>query len=163
MTTKGRISMIAAAALLIAGVAEARQSPPPTIVRRERIVFASAQYGAPLRTSASLALFVANPNPTRHPRMDGWIVEGGAGQGGARVSAGTAGFLEYFGIDLRGVVTRTFARARAADAHAAYAGVEAGMTIAYVRLSIGASHRLTGSGAKPNIFTWSAALQIPIK
>jgi hypothetical protein len=50
-----------------------------------------------------------------------------------------------------------------ADAHASYAGVETGMTIAYVRLSIGASHRLTGSGAKPNIFTWSAALQIPIK
>lgn len=161
--TTSRISMIAIAALLSAGAAEARQAPPPTIATRERIVFASAQYGAPLRTSASLALFVANPNPTRHPRMDGWIVEGGAGQGGVRVSVGTAGFLEYFGIDLRGVVSRTFARPRAADARSTYAGAEAGMTIAYVRLSIGAAHRVSGSGAKPTILTWGAAVQIPIK
>lgn len=152
------------AAILTPCGAEARQAPPPTLPAPFRIVFAGAQYGTPLKASASLGLFRSQPNPARHPQIDGFIVEAGAGPGGVRASAGLAGFLEFFGLDLRGVVTRTFSQPRGASARSTYGGVEGGLTIYYVRLSAGVAHRLAGPpGDKATIFSWGAAVLIPFK
>lgn len=60
-----------------------------------------------MRISAGLALFVPAGKKS-HPIRTGFIVEGSAGQGGARVSAGLAEFLEYVGLDGRAVLSRTW-------------------------------------------------------
>jgi hypothetical protein len=149
--------------LLALALPLAQAARPPASGAPFYLLFPSVSYGAPLRTAASFAVFRSNPNPKQEQQIEGWLVEAGIGQGGARISAGHAGFLEYFGLDVRGVLTRTFASPRKATPRATYAGVEGGMTIAYVRLAAGFAHRLTGSGERATIFTWSGAVQIPIK
>jgi hypothetical protein len=112
---------------------------------------------------AGLAVFV----PTKVDggfRTRGFIVEGSAGQGGARGSFGFASYLEYMGLDFRGVFTRTGGSPRGASAASTYIGGEAGLTIAYVRVSAGIGQRIAGpDGDHRTIFAWSAGIQIPIK
>lgn len=153
--------MNAARLLLALGLplAHAAAPAPP---RTFHLLFPSVSYGAPLRTSASFAFFHSITDVSKQ-LSEGPIVEAGIGQGGWRVSGGWARFLEFAGIDARAVVTRTFASPRAASPRATYAGAEAGLTIYYVRVSAGVAHRLGGSGEKSTIFSWSGALQIPIK
>ena len=119
------------------------------------------QYGAPLRTSGGLAVFV--PVGERGTsRRQGVIVEGSGGQGGVRVSAGLARFVEAFGLDGRLVVNRTWSSPLGASPDSTYGGLEAGLSIAYVRLSVGVSHRVSGaSGPDGTILTWGAAFQLP--
>jgi len=140
------------------GQAAPAKAPEPAF----HLLLPSVSYGAPLRTAASFAFFRSVSDP-RQQLTEGPLVEAGIGQGGWRVSAGWVRFEEYVGLDLRAVVTRTFAAPRAATPRATYAGAEAGLTIAYVRVSAGVAHRLGGSGAKATIFTWAGAVQIPIK
>jgi hypothetical protein len=142
-------------------LAHAPKAPPPA--DPYYLLLPSVSYGAPLRTAVSFAVFRSNPNPRQEQLIDGWSVEAGVGQGGARFSAGHSSFLEYVGIDLRGVLTRTFKSPRGATPSSTYAGVEGGLTIAYVRVTAGVAHRLGGLGGKATIFTWSGGVQIPIK
>ena len=123
----------------------------------------TVHYGAPLKLAAGLAVFF----PTAvegGPRSRGWIAEAGAGQGGFRASFGRASFLEYFGLDARAVVTRTFASPRGAAAESTYAGAEVGMHIAYVHASIGVLGRVSGpDGAHGTIRSWTLGAQWPLK
>ncbi|TAK13402.1 MAG: hypothetical protein EPO35_10375 [Acidobacteria bacterium] len=157
---------LALMALLIAGAATVAdpQADQPSLKSSNRLILAGVQYGAPMRTSASVALFMSRSLNKTYPRIEGWLVEAGAGQGGGRISVGHAGFLEYLGLDLRGVLSRTWNSPRAATPKATYGGLEAGMTILYVRVSAGVARRLAGpAGDHATIFTWSGAIQIPIK
>jgi hypothetical protein len=149
--------------LLALALPFAQAKPAPAPGAPYYLVLPSISYGAPLRTSASVALFRSNPNPRQEQLIDGWIAEGGAGRGGVRFSAGYASFLEYLGLDLRGAVTRTFGSPRSATPRSTYAGVEGGITIAYARFTVGIARRLGGSGDKAAIFSWTAGVQIPIK
>ncbi len=139
------------------------QASPPVPPTRNPLVLASVQYGAPLRTFAGLSVFL----PTAESggfRRRGFIIDGGVGQAGARLSFGPAGILEYFESDVRGVVYRTWGEPRGATAKSTYAGVEIGVMIAYVRLSVGAAHRIAGpSGPPANVVSWSVGAQIPLK
>jgi hypothetical protein len=146
---------------LLLPLAQAKPAPAPGAPFY--LLLPSVSYGAPLRTSVSFAVFRSNPNPRQEQLIQGWLVEAGVGQGGARVSAGASRFLEYMGLDLRGVLTRTFGSPRAASPRSMYAGGEASLTIGYFRASAGFAHRLGGSGGKAAIFTWSGGVQIPIK
>ena len=122
----------------------------------------SVQYGAPLRTSAGLAVFI----PTSEEggaRRQGFIVEGSLGAGGARGSFGIARFIEYAGVDARAVFTRTWASPREASARSTYAGAQAGLSIAYVRVSAGVEHRLSGpSSPKATILSWTVGVEFPL-
>jgi hypothetical protein len=135
----------------------------PAYAQHRPLLLPGVSFGTPLRIAAGLAVFV----PTKvegGARTRGFIVEGSAGQGGARGSFGFASYLEYMGIDFRGVFLRTGASPRGASAEATYAGAEAGLTIAYVHLSAGVAQRLAGpDGDHRTIFTWSASIEIPIK
>jgi hypothetical protein len=155
--------MTAAHLLLALALPLAQAKPAPAPGAPYFLLLPSVSYGAPLRTAANFAVFRSNPNPRQEQLIEGWMADAGVGQGGVRVSAGLARYLEYFGLDLRGAITRTFGSPRAATPRATYAGVEGGMTIAYVRFTIGVAHRLGGSGDKATIFTWSGGVQIPIK
>jgi len=129
--------------------------------RAQALFLPSAQYGGPLKISGGLAVFVPI-GETRTEFRQGIEVEGSAGQGGARASVGLARFLEAFGLDARAVLTRTWSSPRDASPDSTYGGIEAGVSIAYVRVSVGVAHRIAGaSGPDATIVTWGAALQLP--
>lgn len=122
----------------------------------------AVSYGTPLRLSAGLSVFLPAVD-LPGGRRDGFIVEAAAGQGGARLAFGHARFLEYVGVDARLVAARTWDSPRGASAKSTYGGVEAGLTLAYVRVSAGVARRLAGpDGPDKTIFTWSAGFQYPI-
>jgi hypothetical protein len=118
-------------------------------------------YGRPLRLSAALSVFL--PTADDGQQRDGFIVDAAAGQGGARLGFGRATFVEYVGLDARAVAIRTFASPGGASGKSTYAGLEAGLTLAYVRVSAGLARRLSGpTGPRATIFTWTAGFQYPI-
>ena len=125
---------IAAAAFVVAAAATAHaQDPAPAPKPPAPLFIPGIQYGAPLKISGGLAVYL----PAREEggfRSEGWIVEGSAGQAGARGSFGVARFLEYLGLDARAVLHRTW----------------------------GVAHRLSGSTAgEATMFSWSVGVQYP--
>lgn len=123
---------------------------------------AVAQYGAPLRTSAGLMIFI--PTVVQGGfRSSGFLADGLVGQSGGRVSFGLVTAVEYFAVDVRGVVTRTWASPRGVSTDATYAGAEAGASIGYVHISGGLLHRVAGSpGRRATAGSWSIGLQVPL-
>lgn len=151
---------IALAMCALTGTAHAQQKAQADS-SDDWLFLAGAQYGTPMRLSAGLAVFVPTGDPRRALR-EGFIVEGSAGQGGARVSAGLARFLEYVGLDARAVLSRTSTSPRGGTPNSTYGGLEAGITIAYVRVSAGVAHRIPGApGPNATIFAWGAGVQCP--
>ena len=128
------------------------------------LVLPYVQYGAPLRVSAGLAFFRPTGDNRSAARGQGLLVEGGAGQSGARAAVGAYSFEEYLVIDGRLVIARTWGSPLRASSDSTYAGVEAGLSIAYVRVSTGVARRLSGpAGAHATAFFWSIGLQIPLR
>ena len=138
--------------------------PAPALPQPDKaIMFLPAvQFEAPSRITAGLSVFF----PTKvepGPRSEGYIVEARAGQRGGRVSFGRVGYLEYLGLDTRVFVGRTWGDPLNASTDSTYAGVEGGMTIAYVRVAVGVARRVSGpSGPHGTVFTWSAGVHLPI-
>jgi len=131
----------------------------------------NAQFGTPLALSGGLGVFFELADDGE--LLSGLIAEGGAGQGGYRASFGYQSFLEYLGLDFRGVFHRTWSSPRGASADSAYVGGEVGLTILYVRLSLGVAHRIFGvhPPGEPNsdafrekatIKTWTAGVVVPL-
>jgi hypothetical protein len=160
MNVSRKVAAVTVVLCVLTGGAHAQQKAPANVAD-DLLLLAGGQYGSPMRISAGLALFV--PTGDRYRAItEGFLVEGSAGQGGARISAGLARFLEYLGLDGRAVLSRTWTSPRGAAAHSTYGGLEAGLTIAYVRVSAGVAHRIAGAaGPDATIFTWGAGLQIP--
>lgn len=140
--------------------------PRPAVGQQSRhqhgpLFLPAVQYGAPLRISGGLAVYFETK--VDGDFTSGPIVEGSAGQGGVRASFGFASFLEYLGLDARGVVYRTVAHPRGASADSTYLGGEAGLTIAYVRASLGVAQRVAGPGGEHGtILTWTVAVHVPL-
>lgn len=119
------------------------------------------QYGEPLRISAGFATFLPVGKQV-YPIRSGVLVEGSAGQAGARASAGVARFLEYMGLDGRAVLSRTWGSPSGATPDSTYVGAEGGLAIWYLRFSAGVARRIAGpAGPHRTIFTWGAGLQYP--
>ena len=118
-------------------------------------------YGAPLEIAGGLAVYFETK--VDGDFTSGLIVEGSGGQGGVRASFGVASFLEYMGLDARAVVHRTAAHPRGASADSTYLGGEAGLTIAYVRASLGVAQRIAGpDGEHGTILTWTVGVHVPL-
>ena len=138
--------------------------PAPAQPQRDlSIMFLPAvQFEAPARLTAGVSVFF----PTKAepgPRREGWMAEARAGQSGGRVAFGRAGYLEYFGLDTRVFVGRTWGEPLNASPDSTYAGVEGGVTVAYVRVALGVAQRLSGpSGKHGTVITWSAGLHVPL-
>lgn len=146
-----RAPAAAIALLLLSGTAQAQ----------DVLLLPAVQYGAPLRLSGGLSVFVPL-GETGTMFRQGLIVEGSAGRAGGRASIGLARFIEAFGLDGRAVVTRTWSSPLDAATDSTYGGIEAGLSIAYVRVSAGVARRIAGaSGPDATIFTWGAAFQLP--
>ena len=131
------------------------------LVAGQLLFLPAVQYGAPLKISGGLAVFVPVGERGTMTRQ-GVIVEGSGGQGGLRASVGLARFIEVSGLDARIVIDRTWSSPRDASPDSTYGGIEAGLSIAYVRVSVGVAHRISGpSGPDTTILTWGAAFQLP--
>jgi hypothetical protein len=128
------------------------------------LLFPAVQFGAPARVTGGLGVLIPFGDNRSAARGQGLMVEGSAGQSGMRGSIGPLFFHEYFGLDARAVVQRTWGDPLNASTDSTYLGVEGGMSIAYVRVSIGVAQRLAGpEGPHATILTWSAGVQVPIK
>lgn len=127
------------------------------------IYSAVVQYGVPSRTSAGVMVFI--PTAVQGGfRSSGFIADGLVGESGGRLSIGRVTAVEYLGLDLRAVLTRTWASPRGASADATYAGAEVGASIAYVRVSAGVIRRVAGTpGPRATAGAWSIGLQLPLK
>jgi hypothetical protein len=119
-------------------------------------------YGAPLEIAAGLAVFFETR--VDGDLADGVIVEGGAGPRGIRASFGWARFVEYMGLDARFVMHRTIGEPRGASSDSTYLGGEAGLTIAYVRVSVGAGQRIAGASGDDHrtFLTWTVGVHVPL-
>lgn len=160
---------LAVAALAVCGLAsplyaqQAQQSSQQGTTAKpfRPLLLPTVHYGAPLRFSGGLAVFL----PTKEEpgfRRSGFIVEGSVGQGGVRGSFGPAGILEYLMMDARFVVCRTWNSPRDASPDSTYGGVEGGLTIAYVRVSAGVGRRLAGpTGPDATQVSWGVGFHYP--
>jgi hypothetical protein len=150
-----------AALLLICPAAAAQTTAIPN--HAEPVLFPAVQFGAPARLTGGLAVLLPYGDNRSAFRGQGVMLEGSAGQSGARASGGVFTFEEYFGLDARAVLQRTWGDPLRASTDSTYLGVEGGVSIAYVRVSAGVARRISGpSGAHATILMWSAGIQFPI-
>jgi hypothetical protein len=99
----------------------------------------------------------------------GPVIEATLGMGAGRIGVGRSLLVltEEKSIrvlaDLKAVATRTWDEPRGASHHATYLGVEGGLSVAFVRLTMGVSKRLEDkpSGASA-LFTWGLGVQVRI-
>ncbi len=156
-----RISACAVACLLAHAYAALAQGVPRAKAS-EGLLVPGVQYGAPLRTGVSVALFIPTSGDGTFRRR-GVIAEGAVGRGGASASFGVARFLEAAGLDARAAVYRTGRSPRGSAARSTYAGGEVGVTIEYVRVGFGVARRIAGaSGPNGAIATWTVGVRVPI-
>ena len=154
---RGR-ALLTASLLLLASVAEAQSGVASGF---GPLFLPGAQYGAPLKWSASLSVVVETKVDGEF--LSGVLIDGRAGQGGISGGIGYISFLEYVGVDLRAVVSRTGLVPRGATPEATYAGGEAGLTIAFARFAIGVARRISGPGGPHGTdVTWSVGAHVPI-
>jgi hypothetical protein len=155
--------LLAVLLMLCAWPAQARaQQPAPE--RVSPVLLPTIHFGAPLRAAGGLAVFQRLGDSRSGVLGAGLVVEGSAGLGGARGSVGYLTFEDAIALDARVVVTRTWGSPLAAATGATYVGAEAGLSIAYVRVSAGVGQRVAGpAGPRRTIVTWSAGLQFPLR
>lgn len=128
-------------------------------------------FGTPDRATAHLGFSFGDKIPSGADEGfamgTGPVVEASVGMGAGRIGIGRSVLilteeksLRVYG-DLKAVATRTWDKPRGASPHATYLGVEGGLSVAFVRLSLGVSKRLEDKSRGANVlFTWGAGVQI---
>jgi hypothetical protein len=161
MTNRFRATALAAAMFVCASPAFA-----------DPVYFVGAQYGSPLRASASAGILIPVGAQTQidiQPSIThrGLLIDVAAGAGGTRVAMGAGvqtreTLLLFLGLDACATVTRTSKSPARATADSTYAGLTASMTLSVVRLGIGVERRVAGAaGPRATVLTWSAGIRIP--
>jgi hypothetical protein len=125
--------------LLLAGIADAQDAAP--VLNSALLV--GGGYEAPTRITGDVGLqwWRGGDNPSE---SRGFLVVGGIGKSGVKISAGAYGRDEWAGIDMRGVVIRTWADPLWATSNSTYAGAEVGVTMLWLRFSVGVLRRIGG-------------------
>jgi hypothetical protein len=97
----------------------------------------------------------------------GTVIEATAGLGAGKFGIGKSLIVltdeKHLRVlaDVQLVGTRTWHKPRGASAHATYVGVDGGLSVSFVRFSIGVSKRLEDKSRGANVlFNWSAGAQI---
>lgn len=129
-------------------------------------------FGTSERTSASLGVSFGDRIPGEvedegFALGTGPVVEATVGLGGAKVGAGRSVLLltdkksGRIYADWKAVATRTWDRPRGASAHATYLGLEGGLSLSFVRFTLGVAKRLEEKSRGANVLvTWGAGLQV---
>lgn len=143
----------------------------PPLAEAGTFPYWGASFGTPDRAAAHLGVSFGRDIPTEADdgiaMGSGPVVEAVLGAGGARVGVGRSFLLltEETSVrvfaDLKVVGRRTWDRPRGASAHASYLGVEGGLSVAFVRFTVGVARRLEDRprGAR-TLVTWGIGTQI---
>ena len=143
----------------------------PSAARAGTFPYWGLSFGTAERTAASLGVSFGDRIPGEvedgFALGTGPVVEATVGMGGATFGVGKsvlvltdAKSLRLY-ADWKAVVTRTWDRPRGASAHATYLGVEGGLSLSFVRFTMGVSKRLEDKASGANVlFTWGAGLQV---
>lgn len=128
-------------------------------------------FGTPERAAASLGVSFGDDIPSEAGEGvalgTGPVIEATVGMGGGKIGVGRSLLiltdeksLRVY-ADIKAVAGRSWDRPRGASAHATYLGAEGGLSIGFVRFSLGVSKRLESKTAGANVlFSWGAGVQI---
>lgn len=128
-------------------------------------------FGTPERAAAHIGVsfgdHIPNQSESEIAIGSGPVVEATIGMGAGKIGIGRSILLltdeKRLRVlaDVKAVATRTWDEPRGASAHATYLGVEGGLSVSFVRFTLGVSKRLENKGAGANVlFTWGAGVQI---
>jgi hypothetical protein len=143
----------------------------PGFVEAGTFPYWGVSFGTPERAAAQFGVSFGRGIPTEAgdgvALGSGPVIEGALGLGGARLGVGRSFLLltEEKSVrvfaDFKVVGRRTWDRPRGASAHASYLGVEGGLSVAFVRLTVGVARRLEDKtrGAR-TLVTWGIGTQI---
>ena len=129
-------------------------------------------FGTPGRAAGTLGVSFGDAIPGEAEGLaigTGAQIEASVGRGGAKLGIGrsivilTEEKAARLLADVKAVGIRTFDRARGASPHSTYLGVEGGLSLSVLRLTLGVAKRLeTKSVGADVLFTWGVGLQIRI-
>jgi hypothetical protein len=150
-------------AVLLAGL--------PSAARAGAFPYWGLSLGTPERTAARVGISFGDDIPSEAGEGfalgSGRVVEAALGMGGASLGLGRSMLIltEASSLrvhaDVKAVATRTWDRPRGASPQATYLGVEGGLSVSFVRFTMGVSKRLESKASGANVlFTWGAGLQI---
>ncbi|MBK5254745.1 MAG: hypothetical protein JJE39_01800 [Vicinamibacteria bacterium] len=143
----------------------------PSAARAGRFPYWGLSFGTSERAAAHLGISFGHDIPSEAGEGfalgSGPVVEAAVGMGGASLGLGRSILILTEGkplrvyADVKAVTTRTWDRPRSASPHATYLGVEGGLSISFMRFTMGVSKRLERKDSGANVlFTWGAGLQI---
>jgi hypothetical protein len=143
----------------------------PTQARAGTLPYWGLSFGTAERAAAHLGVSFGDHIPEAGSEGfamgTGTVLEGTLGMGAGRIGIGRSLVIltEEKSIrvlaDLKGVVTRTWDEPRGASRNATYLGVEGGLSVAFVRLTMGVSKRLEDKPSGADVlFTWGLGVQV---
>lgn len=145
----------------------------PSNVRAGTFPYWGLSFGTPERAAAHLGFSFGDAIPSDGSEGlamgTGPVVEVAVGLGAGKIGFGKSILilteeksLRVHG-DLKAVATRTWDEPRRASAHATYLGVEGGLSVAFVRFTMGVSKRLEEKSQGADwLFNWGAGTQVRI-
>lgn len=145
----------------------------PSPVRAGAFPYWGLSYGSPERAAAHLGVSFGDDIPgagTEGFAMgSGTNLEAAVGMGAGTLGIGRSVVIltEEKSIrvlaDLKGLVSRTWDEPRAASANSTYLGVEGGLSVAFVRFTLGVSKRLEErSEGDEWLYHWGVGIQVRI-
>jgi hypothetical protein len=161
-----RVAALVALALVGSSAVVSSQERTAGVPRRP-LFLVGARYEHPLREAAGVAVLipVATDYGDGLRAYRGLLVGADVGTGGIRFAAGPAVRAKptrgpvMFGQDVLVSISRTGRMPRRAAPESTYLGVDAGVTLVFVRFSAGIAHRVSGAAASNGtVFTWSAGM-----
>ena len=145
----------------------------PSEARAGTFPYWGLSFGTPERAAAHLGFSFGEAIPSDGSEGfamgTGPVVELAVGLGAGKIGVGKSILIlteekssRVYG-DLKAVATRTWDDPRGASSHATYLGVEGGLSVAFVRLTMGVSKRLEERSQGADwLFNWGPGIQIRI-
>ena len=145
----------------------------PASARAGALPYWGLSYGSPERAAAHLGVSFGDHIPgaaTEGFAMgSGTIAEAAVGMGGGTLGIGRSVVIltEEKSVrvlaDLKGLISRTWDEPRAASANSTYLGVEGGLSVAFVRFTLGVSKRLEERTQGDEwLYHWGVGIQVRI-
>jgi len=145
----------------------------PSLARAGAFPYWGLSFGTPERAAAHLGVSFGRDIPgvgiEGFAMGSGTIVEAAVGMGSGTLGVGRSMVIltEEKSVrvigDLKAIAVRTWKEPRSASANSTYLGVEGGLSVAFVRFTMGVSKRLEDRAAGDDwLFQWGVGIQIRI-
>lgn len=142
----------------------------PAAVHAGTFPFWGLSFGTPARATVQLGASIGDHIPSRGEDLamgTGPVFEAAIGLGGGKIGVGhslvvlTDEASIRVVADLKAVAIRSWDEPRGASRNATYLGAEGGLSVSFVRLTVGLAKRLAGRPSGANVLlTWGAGVQI---